>query len=303
LPLAQDTGQEIHRTFLSRDASQIEKHSTNPGEQQPANQSGPFDDGHLGDGDLDDGPFDEAALVEPIVTVDRKNAVRGSFVAACVLGFVLLAGSVTLIGPKAFRDFNSFMLLLLGTSIACLCFIAAIWIRARWICVAVLDEAGLIASTLERKYDLTWGELIGARTYTKVSKDANKVQLRLVLLLEDSRCLETPVDYSQWNQLLRIAFSAQFKPDSSGQRLGAVKGITLVLLGIAAVTLGLWWDGIVVNQFNKGILFQGNARAIVLKLAAAAVLPVGGVCCIVWGLYHTLARPILYKPGYIANHP
>ena len=51
----------------------------------------------------------------------------------------------------------------------------------RWICVAVFDEAGVIASTLSGKYDLAWEEIVGARTYTKVQKEANKVQVRVLL--------------------------------------------------------------------------------------------------------------------------
>ena len=245
--------------------------------------------------------FDSLSIVDPIVTIDRKRVVRGSFVAITVLGFVVLAGSITLFGDRAGRDLNNLMLLLFGVTIACICAVVAIWIRARWICVAVLDETGVIASTLERKYDLPWGELVGARTYTKEPKDAKSVQVRVLLLLEDGRCLEGPVGQVQMNQLFRLMFSAKFRPDSDGQRLGSVKGLTLIVLGIVSVILGLWWAGHVVDQFNNGVLFQGNVRAIVLKLAAAIAGPVGGLCSIAWGLYHTIARPILYTPGYLSG--
>ncbi len=254
------------------------------------------------EGDLADGEFDDAMLKDPIVTIDRKRAVGGSFVAATVLGLVVLAGTVTLFGAKAFRDFDHFMLLFFGATIACLCGMMAVWIRARWICVAVLDESGLIASTLERKYDLTWGELIGARTYTKVLKDSNKVQARVLLLLEDSRCLEAPVEAVQLNLLFRVAFSAEFKANSEGQRLGSTKGLAMVVLGISAMILGSWWAGLAFAQWNNGVLFQGNVKAILIKVASATVVPIGGLGCMIWGLYHTIARPILYEPGYLSGN-
>lgn len=249
-----------------------------------------------------DTEFDPLSLADPIVTIDRKRAVRGSFLAITVLGFVVLAGSVTLFGDRAGRDGDGLMLLLFGVTIACICAIVAIWIRARWICVAVLDETGVIASTLERKYDLPWGELVGARTYTKVLKDAKSVQVRVLLLLEAGRCLEGPVGQVEMNQLFRLMVSAKFRPDSDGQRLGSIKGFTLIVLGIVAVILGIWWAGHVVDQFNNAVLFQGNVRAVVLKLAAAIASPVGGLCSTAWGLYHIIARPILYSPGYLSGN-
>ncbi len=248
-----------------------------------------------------DAEFDPLSMADPIVTIDRKRTVRGSFLAVTVLSLVVLAGSVTLFGDRAGRNADSLMLLLFGVTIACICAIVAIWIRARWICVAVLDETGVIASTLERKYDLPWGEFVGARTYTKVAKDAKSVQVRVLLLLEDGRCLEGPVGQIEMNQLFRLMVSARFKADSDGQRMGSLKGVTLIVLGIVSVILGLWWDGHVVDQFNNGVLFQGNARAMVLKLATAIAGPVGGLCSIAWGLYHTIARPILYTPGYLSG--
>ena len=238
---------------------------------------------------------------DPIVTIDRKRAVGGSFVAAIVSGFVVLAGAATLVGARAFQDVDHFMLSFLGVAIACICAMIALWIRARWICVAVIDESGVIASTLERKYDLTWEELIGARTYIKVQKDSSTVQARVLLLLEDSRCLEAPIDPVQLNPLIRIAFTAEFKVNSEGQRLGSLKGLTLVLLGIVALVLGSWWAGHALTQWNNGVLFQGNFRAAIFKVAAATVVPIGGFGCMIWGLYHTIARPILYKSGYIPD--
>ena len=252
------------------------------------------------DGEFEDEEFDEPMHEDPIVTIDRKQKVGGSFVASAVLGLVVLAGTVTLFGAKAFRDFNYFMLLLFGITIACICTMIAFWIRSRWICVAVVDESGVIASTLQQRYDLTWGELIGARTYSKVSKDSNKVQGYVLLLLEDSRCLEAPIDAVQLNPLFRIAIAAEFKANCEGQRLGTVKGLAIVVLGFSAMILGSWWAGLAWAQFNNGVLFQGNFKAILLKVAFATVVPMGGLGCMIWGLYHTIARPILYKSGYLS---
>ena len=194
------------------------------------------------------------------------------------------------------------MLLFFGVAIACVCAIIAIWIRARWICVAVLDESGIIASTIECKYELFWKDLVGARTYTKVLKDAKKVQVRVLLLLEDSRCLESPIDQPQMNRLFRILFAAEFKNGSEGQQMGTLKGLTLVFIGAVAVVLGTWWSGHVVDQFNKGVFFQGNAKVIIFKLLFAIAGPLGGLACIGWGLYHAIVQPVLYKPGFLSRH-
>lgn len=245
--------------------------------------------------------YDTGTVEDVIVTIDRKRAVHGSFIAICVLSLVVLAGTATLFGSGAFQSFDGFMMLFFGVTISCVCVIIAIWIRARWICIAVLDESGVIASTMECKYELFWKDLVGARTYTKVLKDAKKVQVRVLLLLEDSRCLEAPVDHTQMNRLFRILFSAEFKKGSEGQQMGTLKGFTLVFLGAAALVLGTWWSGHAVNQFNKGVLFQGNAKAVMFKLAFAIAGPIGGLGCIGWGLYHAIAHPILYKPGYLSR--
>lgn len=237
-------------------------------------------------------------LDEPVVTVNRRPTVVGSFIAVAVLGFVVLGGSLMLFGVRALKDFDGLMLLFLGSEIACVCGMVAIWIRARWICVAVFDEAGVIASTLSGKYDLAWEEIVGARTYTKVQKEANKVQVRVLLLIDNNRCIEAPIHDVQLSLLLRLLSNARFKPDSEGQRLGVTKGLTLMILGSTAVIFGAWWAGHALNQFNNGILFQGNAKAILFKVAAATVLPVGGLICSIWGLYQTIVGPILYKPGY-----
>ena len=246
--------------------------------------------------------YETGTIEDLIVTIDRKRAVHGSFVAVCVLSLVVLAGSITLFGGGAFRSLDGFMILFFGVAIACVCAIIAIWIRARWICVAVLDESGVIASTMDRKYELFWKDLIGARTNTKVLKDSKKVQVRILLLLEDSRCIESPVDQTQMNRLFRILFAAEFKKGSEGQQMGSLKGFTLVFIGAAAVVLGMWWSGHVVDQFNKGVFFQGNAKVIIFKLAFAIAGPVGGLGCIGWGLYHAIVHPILYKPGYLSGH-
>lgn len=246
--------------------------------------------------------YDSGKIEDLIVTIDRKRAVHGSFVAFCVLSLVVFAGTFTLFGAKAFRSLDGFMMLFLGVAIACVCAIIALWIRARWICVAVLDESGIIASTMESKHELLWKDIIGARTYTKVLKDAKKIQVRLLLLLEDSRCLESPVDQAQMNRLFRILFAAEFKNRSEGQKMGTLKGFTLVFIGAAALILGTWWSGHVVDQFNKGVFFQGNAKVIIFKIAFAFAGPVGGLGCIGWGLYHAIVQPIFYKPGYLSRH-
>ncbi len=277
---------------LRKDSRQIETHSANSDELDE------FDP----DGYSVGTEIESNSLADPIVTIDRKRAVHGSFIAITVVGFVVLAGSVTLFGDRARRDIDGLMLLLFGVTIACICAIVAIWIRARWICVAVLDEAGVIASTLERKYDLTWGELVGARSYMKVPKDAKMIQVRVLLLLEDGRCLEAPVYQAHMNQLFRLLTSAKFRTDRQGQRMGSVKGSTLIVMGIVSVVLGAWWAGHVIDQFNNGVLFQGNTRAMVLKIAAAIAGPIGGLGSIAWGLYHIIARPILYPPGYLNGH-
>ncbi len=251
---------------------------------------------------VEDDEIDEQLLEEPVVTVNRTKMVRGLFLAISVLGFVIFAGSLTLFRHRALKDIDGFMSLFLGVSIAFICAIVVSWIRARWICVAVLDETGLIASTLSNKYDLTWGEVVGARSYNKAQKNSKKVQVRVVLLLEGCKCLEAPIDHDQLNPLLRILFSARFKPNCDGQRLGITKGLTVILLGIVAILLGTWWAGHALNQFNNGVFFRGNIRLILLKLAAATVAPLGGLGCLIWGLYHTIAGPILYKPGYLAQH-
>jgi hypothetical protein len=236
---------------------------------------------------------------DPVVTINRKNAVSGYFIAACVLSFVFFAGSLTLFRVRMFRDIDGFMMMLLGVSIASACAIAAIWIRARWVCVAVLDETGVIASTLADRYDLTWSDLVGARSYTKILKESNRVQGKFWLLLEECRCLEAPVSTDQLHTLFQILLAAKFKPESDGQRLGVMKGLTVSILGVAAMALGTWWAFHAMNQFNNGVLFQGNIKAILFKIAAATLIPIGGLIAFVWGVYHIVFQPILYKPGYL----
>ena len=247
--------------------------------------------------DIDD-PDDWQSVSDPIVTVDRKKAVAGYFVVACVLGFIVFASTLTLFRHRAFRDIDGFMFMFLGITLSCVCAVSAIWIRARWICVAVLDNTGVIASTLAGKYDLQWSEIIGARSYTKILKDSNKVQGRVLLLLDESRCLEAPISTDQLHTLFQILLAVKFKPESQGQSLGTTKGLTLSLLGIAAMAIGSWWAFHILNQFNNGVLFQGNAKAIVFKIAAGSLVPIGGLISVVWGIYHTIAKPVLYKPGY-----
>ena len=239
---------------------------------------------------------------EPIVTIDRKKSVYGLFIGVIVLGFVILGGTILLFGGRAAANVDGLMLFLLGTFLSGLCFVALIWIRARWICVAVVDENGIIASTLQQKHDLKWSEMIGARTVSKLAKNAKLPTVQLLLLLDEERGLEMPVDFVQIDKLVAILKTATFNPTSQGQRLGTMKGSSLFLFGIIAMLLGIWWVFILIGQFNNGVLFQGNSRAILLKLAAGIVGPFGGLGCACWGLYHVVARPILYLPGWIAKN-
>lgn len=240
---------------------------------------------------------------EPIVIIDRKRTVYGSFIGLIVLGCVILGGTFLLFGGRGGGNINRLMLFLLGTFLSGLCFVALIWIRARWICVAVVDENGIIASTLQQKYDLNWSEMIGARTQSKLAKNANVPTVQLLLLLDEERGLEMPVDFVQINNLYAILETATFHPTSPGQRLGTTKGSALFLFGTIAMLLGIWWVFVLIGQNNRGVLFQGNARAILIKLAAGIVGPLGGLGCTCWGLYHVVMRPILYLPGWIAkNH-
>ena len=168
--------------------------------------------------------------------------------------------------------------------------------------MAVVDENGIIASTLQQKHDLKWSEMIGARTVSKLAKNAKLPTVQLLLLLDEERGLEMPVDFVQIDKLVAILKTATFNPTSQGQRLGTMKGSSLFLFGIIAMLLGIWWVFILIGQFNNGVLFQGNSRAILLKLAAGIVGPFGGLGCACWGLYHVVARPILYLPGWIAKN-
>ncbi|MEQ1830874.1 MAG: hypothetical protein ABL921_33315, partial [Pirellula sp.] len=175
---------------------------------------------------------------------------------------------------------------------------AFFWIRARWVRVAVIDENGIIASTIEQKYDLDWCDLVGARTSVKYAKDTNVPKVNLLLLLEDERGLEMPIQYEQQNALYQILADVKFKHDSPGQRLGTLKGTLLFVFGTAAFLLGLWWVFVLKGQMNNGVLLQGNGKGIIIKLALGVIGPVGGLGSACWGLYHIVVRPILYQPGW-----
>jgi len=259
-------------------------------------------DSHSANNNVPMEEFELPILDDPVVTIDRKAIVHGTFIASVVLSLVVLASVCTILGGRAFRNFDSFMILFCGIAISLVCAAASLWIRARWITVAVLDDYGIIASTMERKYDLPWSEVVGARTYKKYDKNKRQNQFRILVLLDDARCLEAPVDSSQGTELVRLMNSAEFKKGSEGQRLGAFKAIAAITFGAMAMALGMWWFGHGVKQFNNGVLFQGNAKTIVLKLAAMIGLPIVGLGSIVWGLYHCVTSPILYKPGYIGSN-
>jgi hypothetical protein len=236
-----------------------------------------------------------------IVTINRKMQVYWYLTGVFVLGCLVFVGTFTWFGGRGLANVNRLMLCLLGTFVSGICMVAFVWIRERWICVAVLDENGIIASTIAKKYDLQWSDLIGARTYAKYSKDTNLPKVRLLLLVDEDRGLESPVPLSQINTLYQILGNATFKLDCEGQRLGTIQGSTLFILGTIAFLLGLWWDTILLGQFNDGKLFQGNGKIILLKLATGIAGPIGGLGCAVWALYHVVARPILYVPGWITS--
>ena len=237
---------------------------------------------------------------EPIVTINRKKSVYGSLVAIFSLGSIIF-GATLYFGAHAAANIDGVMLLLLGIFVCGLCAVGFVWIRARWICVAVLDPEGMIASTLEQKYDLKWSELIGARTKSVAPKGGKQMPTKLLLLLEGEHCLEMPVDFNQLNSLYRILSTAQFNPTSQGQRLGTLKGSALFFFGAIALVLGIWWVTQLLGQLNNGVLFKGNFKAILLKVALGMLGPAGGFGCMCWGLYHVMAKPILYHPGWISN--
>jgi len=239
---------------------------------------------------------------DPVVTINRKgNVVRLSIAAA--LGFcAVMAGTVFLFGGKVANDIDSLMLALLGLFIAGLCAIGFFWIRSRWICVAVIDVDGIIASTITEKWELSWAEIIGVRTTLKLAKNATYPTVRLLLLLEDSKCLESTINFSQFNNLKEILQQAEFKPNSLGQQLGTVKGVVIFCVCSVALMLGIWWDAQLLHRFNNGLFPMGNAKLILIQVALAVAAPIGGLMGAVWALYHLVARPVLYTHGWIINH-
>ena len=236
---------------------------------------------------------------ERVVTINRKKSVVGSMTGVAVLGCVIFAGNLLFVRFVRAGNVDSLLQLLLGFSIFGLCLVAVLWIRARWMCVAVIDEGGIIATTMEQKHDLPWSDLIGARTYVKQPQGAKHPTARVLLLLENGRCLEGPVDHIQMPVLFQLLSLAEFKREAQGQQLGTLKAATILFFGVLACILGLWWCTHLAAQWNNGILFQGNAKAMIIKIVAGIAGPLGGVFSIGWGLYHMIAKPILYTPGWI----
>jgi hypothetical protein len=239
---------------------------------------------------------------DPIVTINRKGKVVLLSVVVAAVFFAVIAGTVYLFGGKVANDVNSLMLAMLGLFVAGLFGIGFFWIRSRWICVAVIDMDGMIASTLTEKWELSWAELIGVRTTLKLAKNATFPTVRLLLLLEDSKCLEATLNFSQFNDLKEILEQAEFKPNSAGQQLGTLKGVVAFCVCCVAFLLGIWWDVQLLQRFNAGLFPAGNARSVLIQIALALVAPIGGLSGAVWALYHLVMRPVLYTPGWMNRH-
>jgi len=244
---------------------------------------------------------EHAEMQDSIVTVDRKRVVIGMMTCVMVLGIISVGGTALIMRGNGIANVNHMIYLMFGCTLVFLFIAVALWIRARWVCVAVVDEGGIIASTLKQKHNFDWSELCGARTYSKIAKNAKHPTHQLLLMLDDGRSLEMPIELAQMNTLYEILSDVEWKKDSPGQRLGTMKSSTVIVLGLIAFVLGIWWDYQLVGQFNQGVLFKGNGKAVLLKIGLGIVGPFGGICSIVWGLYHLIARPILYSPGWLQN--
>jgi hypothetical protein len=239
---------------------------------------------------------------DPIVTINRRGKVVLLSVVAAAGFCAVVAGTIFLFGGKVANDVNSMMLAMLGLFLAGLLGIGFFWVRARWICVAVIDMDGIIASTLVEKWELSWAELIGVRTTLKLAKNATYPTVRLLLLLEDSKCLEATLNFSQFQDLKEILEQAEFKPNSVGQQLGTLKGVVAFCVCCVAFLLGIWWDAQLLQRFNAGLFPAGNARSVLIQIALAVVAPIGGFSGAIWALYHLVMRPVLYMPGWINRH-
>ena len=242
--------------------------------------------------------FDE----EPMVTIDRKASVSRISVGHALACCAILCGTVFFFGGKVANDLNSLMLALLGLFVAGLCAVGYLWIRHRWICVGVLDLSGVIVSTLKQKHELAWEDVVGVRTTLKQKKNAKYPTVHLLLLLDESRCLEASIDYNQFQDLKDILQETKLKEGSLGQELGTVKGIALFCFGSIACILGVWWDFQLIDLFNQGLFPKGNGKIVMIQLALAVGGPIGGFFAAGWALYHLAVRPILYAPGWINKY-
>lgn len=239
---------------------------------------------------------------DPIVTINRRGKVLLLSILAALGACAVLSGTLFFFGGKVANDIDSLMLALLGLFLAGMLAIVFFWIRARWICVAVLDFDGIIASTLSEKWELSWSEIIGVKTTLKLAKNATYPTVRILLLLENSRCLESSLNFSQFSDLKEILQQAEFKPDSAGQELGTLKGIVAFCVCCVALMLGVWWDSQLITRFNNGLFPVGNIRWILIQLALAVGAPIGGFGGACWAVYHLVARPVLHPPGWTTVH-
>lgn len=242
-----------------------------------------------------------AAAVEAdgVITVQRAFSVRVFLIIAFVLGMTLLCATLLLFGGRAKWNPQFLMPCILGMFLAGLMAVAFFWIRARFVCVAVLDDNGVLARTTERKYDLKWDEIIGARTKITYPKDGGTPKVHLLLILEEQRFLEMPIRFEELQKLNAIQQSVALKQKSEGQPLGTLKASLLFVFGVIGLALGLWWVYVLSQQWNNGLLFRGNIKAVFFKIGIGIAGPIAGLSSAIFGLYHILARPILYQPGWI----
>jgi hypothetical protein len=241
-------------------------------------------------------------LTDPVVTIDRKTTVRLALVVVALTGVGVLIGTLLIFGGQRVGNVHRLMLCLIGMLIAGVCAAAFFWIRSRWLIVAVIDENGLLGNTSERSYDLAWEDMVGARTRITYPKNSVVPHVHVLLLLEGERCLESTIRPQDRIGLLQILEQAEFKKDAEGQKLGVTKGTLLFVLGVLTCMIGVWWIFVLKQQFDAGTLFRGNSKLILIKLALGILGPTGGLALAFWSLYHIVARPVLYTPGWRPSH-
>jgi hypothetical protein len=233
----------------------------------------------------------------PVITINRKGTVWFFAVFAASLALAIPFGAVVYLPTANLRGFDGLSQILLFLFAEGLAIAAVFWIRARWVCVAVLDECGVIASTIAQKHELVWRDIIGVRT-SSYHPEKKKPFIKFLLLLPQERCLSGQIHVRDQKDLIELLTHAKLMHGSEGQRLGLLKSVCLFLLGAVGMLLGIWWVSVLIDQWNNGVLFQGGGRAILLKLLLGFVGPIGGFFAALCGLYHALAQPILYSPGW-----